>query len=169
MATEERVKHYFAFWFQLGKWAIARGGKQIFKPARVLCKDAYSPEFEACWEILRSSNSGDCYLEGTNQTVRDLLGPAWEIVCCARCPMPVALRTNGMPPSGCPCDDLNNWPNLEMPMPRSPVDDRTQLQSIRDRLLREPENGKPPEPASDLTAKLPPCKGFWSSFIGTGY
>ena len=72
--------------------------------------------------------------------------------------MPVALRTNGLPPPACPCNDLNHWPNLEVPMPRSPANSQTQLQNIRDRLLRQPENGNKPEPAIErIVAKLPPC------------
>ncbi|MBD0393637.1 MAG: hypothetical protein ICV52_07160, partial [Microcoleus sp. C1-bin4] len=49
------------------------------------------------------------------------------------------FRDSGMPPESCPCYDLPNWPDTEMPQPRSPVSNQSQLSGIRDRLLKAGE------------------------------
>ncbi|MCC3606488.1 MAG: hypothetical protein JGK24_25510 [Microcoleus sp. PH2017_29_MFU_D_A] len=136
MASESEVRKYIAYWFQLGKKVFIRNGSEALLPKSVIAGDRYSSEFEECWQKIISPDSGDSYLQGTNETIAQLLTPAWEISPCARCAMPVPLRDAGMPPELCPCNDLANWPDTEMPRPRSPVSTKSQLSSIRDRLLR---------------------------------
>lgn len=139
MASENQVRKYIAYWFQLGKKVLISNGSEALLPKSVIAGDRYSPEFEQCWQKIISPDSGDSYLQGTDETIAQLLTPAWEISACARCAMPVPLRDAGMPPELCPCNDLPNWPNTEMPQPRSPVSTKSQLSGIRDRLLRAGE------------------------------
>ncbi len=134
MASEQDVKQYLAYWFQLGKGIVMPGERQPIVPAAVICGSHYSAEFEALWTRLRSPGAGDCYLQGTSQTVSELLTPRWAIDPCARCTMLVPLQNFGLPPMGCPCADMPNWPNTELPLPRSPVNSRSRLEAIRDRL-----------------------------------
>ncbi|MCC3409187.1 MAG: hypothetical protein JGK17_27190 [Microcoleus sp. PH2017_10_PVI_O_A] len=138
MASESEVRKYIAYWFQLGKKVFIRNGSEALLPKSVIAGDRYSREFEECWQKIISPDSGDSYLQGTNETIAQLLTPAWEISPCARCAMPVVFPQTGMPPECCPCNDLANWPDTEMPQPRSPVSTKSQLSSIRDRLLRTP-------------------------------
>ncbi|MEK0179829.1 MAG: hypothetical protein EAZ78_16055 [Oscillatoriales cyanobacterium] len=135
MASEYEVRKYIAYWFQLGKKVLIRNGSEALLPKPVIAGDRYSQEFEECWQKIVSPDSGDCYLEGTKETIGELLTPAWEISPCARCAMPVPLRDSGMPAECCPCNDLAHWPNTEIPQPRSPVSSQLQLSGIRDRLL----------------------------------
>lgn len=136
MASEHSVRQYLAYWFQLGKKVIVGNGQEALLPQPVIEGDRYSRDFERCWQIILSPESGDCYLEGTNETIAELLTPAWEMADCARCDMPVPMRRTGMPPLGCPCNDISSWPNTEVPLPRSPVSSQARLLDIRDRLLK---------------------------------
>lgn len=72
----------------------------------MIAGDRYSNQFEQTQQQLLSPDSGDCYLEGTQETIRDLLTPKWDIDPCARCEMPVPMINMGMPPELCPCNDL---------------------------------------------------------------
>ncbi len=135
MASQQEVKQYLAYWFQLGKKVAIGNGKASLLPQEVIKGDRYSEEFEECWQQIISQKAGDCYLEGTQETIAELLSPAWEVNLCARCTMPVPVRNVGMPPDLCPCNDLSNWPNTELPPPRSPVNTQDQFRVIRDRLL----------------------------------
>lgn len=137
MASEQDVKKYLAYWFQAGKCVALKGGKESYCPKTVLQGDRYSKEFEDCWNHLLDPASGDCYLEGTTQTINQLLSPIWDISPCARCDMPIPMLVLGVPPTGCPCSDLPNWPNDEIPQPRSPVSTPDHLVQIRDRLSRQ--------------------------------
>ncbi len=134
MASEQEVRQYLAYWFQLGKKVILNNGQQAIKPKLVIQGDRYSQDFENCWQQLRSSNLSECYLEGTEHSIAQLLSPAWEMNSCARCSMPVPVPSVGVPSLSCPCNDLPMWPNTELPAPRSPVDSQAQLAGIRDRL-----------------------------------
>lgn len=135
MASEQQVRQYLAYWFQLGKGAVVRGSQKTLLPRPVIQQNHYSPEFEAIWQQIKAADAKDCYLEGTSQTIAELLSPTWEIQSCARCAMPVPLRSPGLPVvPECPCADLSTWPNTEMPQPRDPVDTSTYLNQIRDRL-----------------------------------
>lgn len=135
MANEKDVKKYLAYWFQLGKGVVIANGVANLLPQPVYRGDLYSQEFEECWQRIISLESGDCYLEGTNETIAQLLTPAWEIIPCGRCNMPIPIRNVGMPAEVCPCSDLPGWPNTDLPAPRSAVNNQERLIGIRDRLL----------------------------------
>lgn len=137
MASENEVKPYLSYWFQLGKKVLIRNGQEALLPKKVIQGDRYSDEFEQCWQQILSPDSGDCNLEGTHETIAALLTPVWEVSNCARCSMPVPVRKVGLPPEVCPCFDLSGWPNTEAPSPRSPIDTQTHLTQIRDRLLKK--------------------------------
>ena len=134
MATKEEVKMYLAYWFQLGKKVITSNGRATFLPQPVLRGGGYSADFEECWQKILSQATGDCYLEGTYETISELLTPGWEVLPCGRCQMPVSVRSIGMPALLCPCNDLPDWPNTELPAPRSPINTQEQLMVIRRRL-----------------------------------
>ncbi|MEP0802555.1 hypothetical protein [Funiculus sociatus] len=136
MASKHQVRQYIAYWFQLGKKVLIHNGKEALLPQPVIQGDRYSEEFESCWQKIISPDSGDCYLEGTQETIAQLLTPGWDVSPCGRCEMPVPIKTVGMPPELCPCNDLPNWPNTEVPQPRSPVSSQSRLIEIRDRLQR---------------------------------
>jgi hypothetical protein len=139
MASEAQVRQYFAYWFQLGKRVLIHNEREALHPSPVIAGDRYSPEFETCWQRIQAPDARDSHLEGTDQTIADLLSPAWEISDCSRCAMPVPLRTVGMPSETCPCADLPTWPDNELPQPRSPVSSQDLLSQIRDRLKQSRE------------------------------
>jgi hypothetical protein len=87
MATEQQVRQYLAYWFQLGKKVFTHNGQVALLPYPVIEGDRYSGKFEECWQQLLLPETGDCYLEGTRQTIQELLSPAWDIHPCARCAM----------------------------------------------------------------------------------
>lgn len=134
MASEQYVRQYLAYWFQLGKRLAIRGGQEFLQPLPVIQGDRYSPEFESCWQLIRSGEAGDCYLEGTDQTIAELLSPAWEVNPCCRCEMPVPVKGQGIATLECPCIDLPGWPNTELPQPRAPVSSQAVIKQVRDRL-----------------------------------
>ncbi|MGK7919554.1 MAG: hypothetical protein AB4080_06050 [Trichodesmium sp.] len=136
MASHSQIRKYIAYWFQLGKKLLIRNGQEAIRPQIVISGDRYSQEFEECWRQILSPESGDCYLEGTNQTIQELLSSEWDINSCARCSMPIPSRVKGMPPECCPCFDLPHWPDTETPLPRSPISNRSHLLSISERLLK---------------------------------
>lgn len=135
MASPDQVKQYLAYWFQLGKPLVINNGQETLLPEPVVQGDRYSSEFEACWQRIVDLNGENCYLDGTVQTINELLSSSWDILPCARCDMPVPMLCFGFKDTPCPCFDLPSWPNTALPRPRSPVDSRTQLNQIRDRLL----------------------------------
>ncbi|MBW4563388.1 MAG: hypothetical protein KME32_20035 [Mojavia pulchra JT2-VF2] len=135
MATEQEVRRYLAYWFQLGKKVVTGNGTAKLLPQPVLKGDRYSDEFEECWQKILSSQTGDCHLEGTHETIAELLTSEWGMSPCSRCSMPIPMRNVGMPALLCPCNNLPNWPNTELPAPRSPVSTQEQLMAIRERLL----------------------------------
>ncbi|MBW4431460.1 MAG: hypothetical protein KME28_06940 [Pelatocladus maniniholoensis HA4357-MV3] len=136
MASQNEVKKYLAYWLQLGKKIIINDGAESLLPKSVIVGDRYSDEFEECWQKIISEEAGDCYLEGTTETIGELLTSTWEMYPCSRCTMPIPLRTIGMPAELCPCNDLSDWPNTEVPLPRDPVNSQIQLKLIRDRIAK---------------------------------
>jgi hypothetical protein len=134
MADSEQVKKYLAYWFQLGKRVMIRGGAEALRPQTIIQGDRYSNELEACWSRVLAPESGDCYLEGTEETIADLLSDAWEISDCSRCAMPVPIRNLGITSLACPCNDLPGWPDTETPAPRSPISSTDYLTQLRERL-----------------------------------
>lgn len=136
MASSEQVKQYLAYWFQLGKRLIFDQGQSVL-PQPVIEGDRYSSEFEACWQQILASGGKNCHLEGTIQTIGELLSEKWELVGCARCGLPVPMLNLGVHSGPCPCFDLPTWPNTDLPQPRLPVDSRSQLDQIRARLSQQ--------------------------------
>lgn len=155
MASEHQVRQYLAYWFQLGKKVVIGNGQEILLPKPVFNGERYSSEFEECWQKITAPESGDCNLEGTDQTIAELLTSAWELVMCSRCTMPVPLPTQGMPPEACPCFDLPNWPNNEVPKPREAVNTQKQLNSIRGRLIRANSQANEDKKNSGDNSQLP--------------
>ncbi len=139
MASQHQVKQYLAYWFQLGKKVLIRNGAESRLPQPVIQADRYSHEFEDCWKEILSPESGECYLEGTEQTICQLLSSEWEIESCARCSLSVPVKVFGMPATCCPCFDLPTWPNLDAPLPRLPVSTRLYLLNICNRLMETTE------------------------------
>ncbi|WP_066380908.1 MULTISPECIES: hypothetical protein [unclassified Anabaena] len=134
MANKEEVKKYLAHWFQLGKKVVIGNEGTKMLPQPIFQGDRYSKDFEECWQKILLS-AGDCYLEGTDETIAELLTPAWEMWPCSRCSMPVPMKNVGMPAAFCPCNDLPGWPNTDLPAPRCPINNEEQLKNIRNRLL----------------------------------
>jgi hypothetical protein len=134
MASESEVKKYIACWMQLGKKVWTKAGQSFCLVHQVLERDRYSPEFDACWAQILDLDSGDCYLEGTSVTVQNLLSPAWEILDCPRCDMPVSMSIVELPSVNCPCNDLPNWPNTELPLPRAPINSQERLSMLQKHL-----------------------------------
>ncbi|MDJ0687096.1 MAG: hypothetical protein QNJ41_01160 [Xenococcaceae cyanobacterium MO_188.B32] len=137
MASQQQLKTYLAYWFQLGKKVfLSKDGKELL-PQPVIRGDRYSQEFEDCWQKIIAHQGQDCYLEGTEQTIEELLSPTWTITSCARCNMPVPMIELGIQPVDCPCNDLDEWPNSEIPQPRSPINTVVHLSKIQSRLQRD--------------------------------
>lgn len=164
MASEEQVRKYLAYWFQLGKQVVIKNGDEKLLPQPIYKGDRYSLEFEACWQRITDPKSGVCYLEGTNESIEELLTSKWEILLCCRCTMPIPTATLGMPPDNCPCIDLPSWPNTAVPQPRSSVESQNHLRTISNRLLkgkREEEIGEPtlvPDPElAQCLLEFPRC------------
>lgn len=134
MAKPQQVREYLAFWFQLGKRVILPSTQQALLPEPIFENGSYSKAFEHCWGLLQDPAEGDAFLEGTPQTIHDLLTLEWEILPCSRCEMPVPVIDLGMPVEGCPCSDLLSWPNQDIPVPRSAVHTHQRLTSIQNRL-----------------------------------
>ncbi|BAZ15640.1 hypothetical protein NIES4071_75120 [Calothrix sp. NIES-4071] len=135
MAKSDEVKKYLAYWFQLGKGVVINNGTATLLPGKIFAVSGYSSEFEECWQKIIEAPSS-YHLEGTHETIAELLGSQWSIESCARCDMPVPMRHMGMPATACPCFDLATWPNTEVPSPRGPVNSQEKLLSIRNRLMK---------------------------------
>ena len=133
MASEQQVKQYLAYWFQLGKPIVNRKAQMTLLPQPILQADRYSPAFEDCWQQA-AAKPQDYHLEGTIETIAELLSPAWEVSACSRCAMPVPVKSVGTQSLDCPCVDLPGWPNTELPQPRDPVNSQVLLSRLRDRL-----------------------------------
>jgi len=69
MSDTSAVKKYLAHWFQLGKKVICPKNQAMLFPLPIFNADRYSSEFEDCWQKMLDPQSGDCYLEGTQQTI----------------------------------------------------------------------------------------------------
>lgn len=134
MASEEKVKSYLAQWFHLGKKVIFGKTQEAICPDPVIVMDHYSSVFETYWQKILAVNGKDFYLEGTDQTIAELLSSQWEIHSCSRCKMPVPLKERGIPSVSCPCSDLSTWPNLDIPIPHSPINNKAHLHKLQLRL-----------------------------------
>jgi hypothetical protein len=136
MALPTQVKTYLSYWFQLGRGVQMPLGAGIVKPAAVLADGGYSTEFEALWQqLVQPPIAASSYLDGTEQTIAQLLDTDWEIQDCARCNLPIPMKVAGLPPQSCPCDELKNLPNIEEIPPRAPIDSQAALRRLCERLL----------------------------------
>jgi len=140
MASEQMVRQYLAYWFQLGKGVVVNGGQKVLLPKPVFQGNHYSSSFEQCWQQIQPDQTVDAYLEGTSQTIAELLSPGWDIVSCARCTMPIPMKNIGAENLECPCFDIEGWPNTELPQPRSAVNSADVLSGIRARLNQARSN-----------------------------
>jgi hypothetical protein len=147
MATQLQVKTYIAHWFQFGKsLLITRQPGVKLRPKEIFQRDSesnldYSNEFEQCWQSITTPPGepgylGDVYLEGTTQTIQELLSPSWDIDLCARCGVKVPLKSIGIQDMTCICDDMKGMPNPDTIQPREPLTNRVVLAEIRDRLAQ---------------------------------
>jgi hypothetical protein len=135
MSNYDAVKQYFAQWLQMGKRVFVEKQNNFVAINRVIKGESYSDEFEHLWAEISDPGSGDVYLEGTNETVQELLGPKWETIGCARCDMLVPCLSAGprdIPV--CPCHDLGCFPNLDSIPARAPVITNKYLSNIITRL-----------------------------------
>lgn len=135
MASKQRVKDYVAYWLQTGKRLFYDAMPDGHQFTSIIQGKRYSAEFEASWEQVSDLNTGDAYLEGMTQTIQELLSSEWEIMACSRCDMPIPMVVVGTQYGACPCSDLELWPNLDVPQPRSPIDSDRRLLAIQTRLL----------------------------------
>lgn len=137
MASEEQVKFYLAYWFQLGKRVVLSSEGVAVIPQPVFTFNKYSATFENYWKQLIAPENRDSYLEGTMETIDELLSSQWDISPCARCNMPVAIMDLGIGLGDCPCHDLMGWPNQELPTPRSAIDPRKHIKEIQERISKD--------------------------------
>ncbi len=138
MASSTEVKKYLAYWFQLGKKINIPRRNISLLPSKIIIGDQYSIEFEECWALVTDGKTGDSYLEGTTQSIQELLSSKWEITNCARCEMPVPIIQIGLQSGDCVCSDVEGWPNNELPKPRSPIDHKEKLIMIKNSLDKSP-------------------------------
>ncbi len=144
MASPEQVRAYLAYWFQLGKPVLCDGQRppqnhreaSSWLPTPIFSHGQYSQSFEACWQQIMVTEGCDCHLAGTTQTIADLLSPQWDIEPCARCALPVPLPIGHIAHQPCPCNDLPQWPNTEVPSPRAAINSDRHLTDLRDRLTQ---------------------------------
>lgn len=142
MASLSQVKTYLSQWFQLGKHAVSSDGTSHYLPCPVFLGESYSPEFDRVWSEISLSNADNFYLEGTDQSIADLLSSDWTIEGCARCQMPIPASPYNWMCANCPCSDLSTWPNEHLPKPRSPAPTQLHLRSICERLHLQQEDSR---------------------------
>jgi hypothetical protein len=134
MASITQVQKYLAYWFGLGKKVVLSKSNRTLLPSKLYEGDRYSVEFEACWQYIITHPEENPHLDGTIQTIEDLLSSRWDISPCARCEMPVPIINLGFVSPDCPCADLDNWPNQELPPPRAPVNTHQHLSKLSQHL-----------------------------------
>ncbi|MGD1858215.1 MAG: hypothetical protein ACFB2W_28595 [Leptolyngbyaceae cyanobacterium] len=134
MASPQDVRHYLAYWFQLGKSIHIGNGRITQRPVPVLEGHRFSRAFDDCWQSIMTVSGRDCYLDGTQETIEELLSPNWEITDCARCSIPVAIHTTMPVAELCACGDIDTWPNDELPAPHMPINNNTHFNRLKTRL-----------------------------------
>jgi len=159
MASPQSVQSYLAYWMQLGKGVIIAHQAPVHC-AQVVVGDRYSPAFTACWEQITACNGQGCYLEGAEITIADLCSEQWEITPCCRCALPIPQKARGIQTEACPCSDLDNWPNLELPQPRKPVNNSDRLTQICQRLATLDEHPQE-EPTVSPHPAVPQMLGLY--------
>jgi hypothetical protein len=136
MAASNVVKDYLAQWMQVGKKVLIDGKNESVSICKIIDGEKYAPEFETLWAEISTTNAKTAYLEGTNETILELLSDKWELIECPRCSLPSACIDVGVRETQpCPCDTMKLWPNLETIAPRKPVTTTQYLNNICDRLL----------------------------------
>lgn len=135
MAAEIEVKEYLAYWFQLGKGVVLPKSQRILLPTPIFEGMGFSRQFEQYWQQILQSEE-DCYLEGTEQSIQELLSPGWEMINCARCTLPIPVSRVHPPSCLCPCADLSTWPNSELPLPKLPIASNQYLRCLQKRLQK---------------------------------
>jgi hypothetical protein len=136
MALPTQVKTYLSYWFQLGRGVRMPLAAGPVKPAAVLADGGYSTEFEALWhQLTQPQMAASSYLDGTEQTIAQLLETTWEIQDCARCNLPIPMKVAGLPSQSCPCDALKILPDIAEIPPRAPIDSQATLRRLCERLL----------------------------------
>lgn len=134
MASQQDVQHYLAYWFQLGKPIHISNGRLTQRPVPVLEGNQFSRAFRDCWKLIMAVGGRDCYLDGTQETVEQLLSPKWEIADCARCSIPTAMSAVMPVAQLCACGDIDNWPNDELPAPHMPINNKNHFNRLTTRL-----------------------------------
>ena len=141
MASPKEVQNYLAYWFQLGKSVHIGNGSAPQRPTPVLEGHQLSRAFQDCWQAIMANDGRDCYLDGTEETVEQLLSPQWEITDCSRCSIPIAMPVVMPVAQLCPCGDLDNWPNDEVPSPHMPINNKKHFSRLKTRLNEHPLGG----------------------------
>ena len=139
MASPTQVRAYLASWFQLNRSVVISSTAERLCPHQVIAHGDYSLAFEDCWRTLENLEWKDCYLEGTQQTLAELLSDQWDVVACARCTLPIPMPLSLTKSLECPCGDLPSWPNNQIPLPHLPVDNQRALGSICNRVTMSSE------------------------------
>lgn len=138
MASQQEVQTYLAHWFQLGKSVHINNGQITRRPMPVLEGGQFSRDFQDCWQAIMAVEGRNCYLDGANETIEELLSPKWEITSCALCDMPTTI-SGVMPIAGlCTCSDLDSWPNNELPAPHMPINNKKHFSRLKTRLNKHP-------------------------------
>lgn len=156
MASRTFVKNYIAQWMQMGKSvSLSTQGEQV-SIYKILDGEEYSSSFNKLWDEISTTKADQAYLDGTDQTINDLLSDRWEIIGCARCSLLVpSLDLGPRVPVCCPCNDLPSHPNLDLVAPHVPVKLSTAINGLCDRLISQNipqrELPEPQEIASDVS------------------
>jgi hypothetical protein len=155
MASRTLVKNYIAQWMQMGKSvSLSTQGEQV-SIYKILNGEEYSSLFNKLWDEISTTKADQAYLDGTDQTIDDLLSDRWEIIGCARCSLLVpSLDLGPRVPVCCPCDDLPSHPNLDLVAPHVPVKLSTAINGLCDRLIAkntpQEDQQEPQEISSDV-------------------
>ena len=138
MASPQEVQGYLAYWFQLGKSVHISNGRIIQRPVPVLEGHQLSRAFQDCWRTIMAVGGRDCYLDGSHETIEQLLSPQWDIIDCARCTIPTAMPAVMPVAQLCPCGDIDHWPNDQLPAPHMPINNNKHLSKLKKRLNQHP-------------------------------
>lgn len=138
MASRTLVKTYLAQWMQMGKSVhLVQQNKEIFIH-KIIQGEKYSSGFNQLWLEISTTKAQEAYLNGTDQTISDLLSNRWEIIPCARCNLLLpCLDMGARKPISCPCDDLIGHPNLDSIAPHPPIKTLNHLDNLCDRLTQK--------------------------------
>ncbi|MEY2977555.1 MAG: hypothetical protein ACO3NK_01235 [Prochlorotrichaceae cyanobacterium] len=134
MASDRQVRTYLACWFQLNRGVILHETGERLCPEPVVLQSNYSQAFEDCWTRLLSRQGQNCYLEGTNQTIAELMSESWDFMACPRCTLPIPVPKCPVLHISCPCAELHTWPNNQLPLPRQPLNSQNSLGHICERV-----------------------------------